>query len=126
MKNFASAAIAFAAVAFALVAIWPASAGPSGQVIAKYRRSASVRRLGLHVVGRIRGQGTRVVAVAGDPAAAAARIDASPGVAWAEPDYRLRAVDAPNDPLLSQLGGLGLMHATAAWDALGLSASWPA
>src|SRR5438067_1480099 len=106
----------------------PASAG--GHVIVKYRkggkRRASVRAVGdARVVGRVRGQGTSVLAVDGDPAAAAARIDAAPGVAWAEPDQPMHALDAPDDPLLAQLGGLGLMNIQAGWDAAGLSGSFP-
>src|SRR3954451_3727687 len=111
----------------------PASAPANGRVIVKYRKHASAgkRRSSVQavdgaVLGVIRGQGSRVVAVAGDPAAAAARIARAPGVQWAEPDAKLLALAAPDDPLLAQLGGLGLIHAQAAWDALGLSDSYPA
>ncbi len=78
------------------------------------------------MLGAVRGQGTKLVAVVGDPIAAAASIARRAGVVWAEPDYKLYALDAPNDPLLADLGGLGLIQAQAGWDALGLSASWPA
>src|SRR3954447_9100506 len=111
----------------------PSSAGANGRVIVKYRKHASAgkRRSSVQavdgaVLGVVRGQGSRVVAVAGDPAAAAARIARAPGVQWAEPDAKLLALAAPDDPLLAQLGGLGLIHAQAAWDALGLSDSYPA
>src|SRR5947208_617429 len=110
----------------------PASADANGRVIVKYRKHASAgkRRSSVQavdgaVVGVVRGQGSRVVAIAGDPAAAAARIAHSRGVQWAEPDAKLFALAAPDDPLLGQLGGLGLMHAQAGWDSLGLSASYP-
>jgi thermitase len=89
------------------------------------KRRASIRSIDGAVVGAVRGQGTKLVAVAGDPIAAAARIARMRGVAWAEPDHRLFALAPPNDPLLAQLGGLGLMHAQAAWDALGISADYP-
>jgi thermitase len=110
-----------------------AGVGAEARVIVKYRkgappgkRRASIRALGgTRVVGAVRGQGTRVLQVAGGAWEAAQRLARAPGVAWAEPDYELRALDAPDDPLLGQLGGLGLMHAQAAWDALGLSATYP-
>jgi thermitase len=111
-----------------ICAAFPPPSGAAGRVIVKYRKHHSSTRAlggGARVVGYVRGTGARVVSVSGDPAAAAARIDAAPGVAWAEPDYRLRALEAPSDPLLAQLGGLGLIHAQAGWDALGLSASFP-
>ena len=109
----------------------PADAG--GRVIVKYRKGASpgkrraaARGVGdAREVGSVRGLGARVLAVAGDPVQAAAKLDDSPGVAWAEPDWPLRATAAPDDPLLDQLGGLGLMHAQAGWDAVGLSGSFP-
>jgi thermitase len=104
----------------------------AGHVIVKYRSGASAkkRRLSLEsiggaVLGAIRGQGTKLVSVLGDPVAAAARLAHRPGIAWAEPDYKLFALDTPNDPLLDQLGGLGLIDAQAGWDALGLSDSFP-
>src|SRR3954471_6086033 len=122
---------AFLVMLIALAA--PASACANGRVIVKYRKHASAgkRRSSVQavdgaVVGVVRGQGSRVVAVAGDPAAAASRIARSPGVQWAEPDAKLFALGAPDDPLLGQLGGLGLIHAQAAWDALGLSDSYAA
>jgi thermitase len=111
----------------------PASAAADGRIIVKYRKGASagkrrssVRSIGGTVLGVVRGQGTRVVAVSGDPAAVAARAAHSGGVTWAEPDVALHALRAPDDPLLAELGGLGLIHAQAAWDALGLSESFPA
>src|SRR3954452_8190239 len=111
----------------------PASAGADGRIIVKYRktvpaanRRSSIRAVGGAVIGRVRGQRTRIVAVAGDPARAAARVARRPGVQWAEPDAKLFALAVPDDPLRGQLGGLGLMHAQAAWDALGLADSYPA
>jgi thermitase len=110
-----------------------AHAAADARVIVKYRKGASARKrrasiesIGGALLGAVRGQGTRVVAVAGDAVAAAARLARKPGVAWAEPDYKLFALAPPDDPLLAQLGGLGLIHAQDAWDALGLSEAYPA
>jgi thermitase len=117
-----------ASLAILVVLAAPSSACADGRIVVKYRKSASagkrrssIQAVGGAVVGAVRGQGTRLIAVGGDPAAAAVRVGRKPGVEWAEPDYALAALDGPNDPLLAQLGGLGLMHAQAAWDALGLS-----
>ena len=121
------------AVVAAITLLVPAGAAADGHVIVKYRkgassgkRRASIESIGGAIVGAIRGQGTKLVAVAGDPVGAAARLARRAGVAWAEPDYKLFAFDAPDDPLLPELGGLGLIHAQAAWDTLGLSESYPA
>lgn len=110
----------------------PAPACAAGRVIVKYRKHASagkrrdsVQAIRGATVGVVRGQGTRVIAVEGDPIAAAARLARAVGVEWAEPDVTLHALAGPDDPLLAQLGGLGLIHAQAAWDALGLSDSYP-
>jgi thermitase len=111
----------------------PASSTAESRIIVKYRkgasagkRRASVRALGdARVIGAVRGQGTRLLQVAGGAWEAAQRLARAPGVAWAEPDYELHALDGPGDPLLGQLGGLGLMHAQDAWDFLGLSAGYP-
>src|SRR3954466_10628111 len=128
MNRIRIAALLVVAVAFTV----PSSASAVGHVIVKYRTGASVgkRRLSIQavggaVVGAIRAQGTKLIAVAGEPARAAARMAREPGVAWAEPDVKLFTLAPPDDPLLAQLGGLGLMHAQAAWDALGMSASDP-
>jgi thermitase len=103
------------------------------RVIVKYRKGTSAKKrrfsvesIGGAILGVIRGQGTKLVAVAGDAVAAAERLAHKPGVAWAEPDYKLYALGPPDDPLLGQLGGLGLIHAQSAWDTLGLSESYPA
>src|SRR4051812_422452 len=119
-----------AALALLIALAAPASACADGRIIVKYRKTApvakrrsSIRAIGGAVVGMVRGQGTRVIAVAGDPAQAAARVARKPGVQWAEADAKLFALAVPDDPLLGRLGGLGLIHAQAAWDALGLSES---
>jgi thermitase len=129
MKSFALAAFVAAVVSVPA----PVSAAADGRVIVRYRkgasagtRRASIRAIGeAQVVGAVRGQGTRVLRVAGGAWEAAQRLARAPGVAWAEPDYELHALDAPDDPLLGQLGGLGLMRVQAAWDSLGLSAGYP-
>jgi thermitase len=72
------------------------------------------------VAGSVRGQGARVLRVAGDPALAAARLRRAPGVLYAEPNAAVRALAAPDDPLFGQLDGLAAIHAVAGWDALGL------
>jgi len=113
-----------------MVAAAPAEAAT---VIVKYRRGvASVRRhsseraAGVRgVAGSVRGQGARVLRVAGDPGVAAARLRRSPGVLYAEPNAAVRALAAPDDPLFAQLDGLAAIHALAGWDALGLG-SFPA
>ena len=55
-----------------------------------------------------------------DMRALAARIDALPGVAYAEPDTRLFAAYVPTDPLFSQQWDMGSTYfganATSAWD----------
>ena len=119
-------------VALSLQLLPPAVARADGKVIVKYRSGASAKKrrlsiqsIGGAVLGAIRGPGTKLVAVAGDPGAAAERIAHRAGVAWAEPDFKLFALGAPNDPLLPQLGSLGLIHAQAAWDSLGLTESFP-
>lgn len=110
-----------------------ASTASASRVIVKYRKSASAKKrrlsveaIGGTILGAVRGQATRIVAVAGDAAEAARRLARKPGVAWAEPDYRLFALGVPDDPMLAQLGGLGLIHARAGWDALGISDTFPA
>ena len=117
-------------VLFLMIAAAPAEAAT---VIVKYRRGvASVRRhsseraAGVRgVAGSVRGQGARVLRVAGDPGVAAARLRRSPGVLYAEPNAAVRALAAPDDPLFAQLDGLAAIHALPGWDALGLG-SFPA
>jgi thermitase len=117
----------------ALLFLLPSSASADGRVIVKYRTGASpgkrrlsIQAIGGAIVGAIRAQGTKLIAVAGDPQQAAARLARRPGVAWAEPDFKMHTLTPPDDPLLGQLGGLALMHAQAAWDVLGISEGYPA
>src|SRR4051812_22335741 len=110
MNRFRRVALATAL----LMWVSPGAAIAAPHVLVKYTKGAtakkrrlSIESIGGAILGAVRGQGTRLVAVAGDPVGAAARIARKPGVAWAEPDYPLFALAAPpDDPLLAQLGGL--------------------
>lgn len=83
-------------------------------VIVKYtdrssalQRSLEGRLAGvLSTVGNIAGIGAQVVQVSGDPAAAAARLNRSSAVLYAEPNYIVRTSAAPNDPRFAELYGL--------------------
>ena len=87
-------------------------------------------------LGSVTGVGAKVVRVSGDPAAVARRLNRSVLVAYAEPNFVLRATATPNDPLFSQLYGLNNagqtggtpdadIDAPEGWDAAGLG-SFPA
>jgi thermitase len=96
--------------------------------------SALVERLGLgHQVGKVRRLDDRVFQVSGDPKQVAARLERSRLVAYAEPNFILRATAIPNDPLFGQLYGLNNtgqtggtadadIDAPAGWSAAGLGA----
>jgi thermitase len=60
----------------------------------------------LGTVTRLGGVGAQLVHVSGDPAAAAARLQRSGAVSYAEPNYIYRATAVPNDPLFAQQYGL--------------------
>jgi thermitase len=86
-----------------------------------------------NTVGSVTGLGAKVVRVSGDPAVVARRLNKSALVAYAEPNYILRATATPNDPLFAELYGLnntGQTGGTAdadidapeGWDAAGLGA----
>ena len=123
----------------------PHHAGASGYdartVIVKYadRASAAQRSLARGVAGvvetldTVRGVGAQVVRVAGNPATAAARLNRSRAVLYAEPNHMVRASAIPNDARFGDLYGLhntGQAGGTAdadidapeGWDAAGLSA----
>jgi thermitase len=134
------------ALCAALLAAIPASASSApyapDQVIVKYRDGAAAStaaladRVGLsETIARIHGTAAKVVRVSGDPAAVAARLERSSLVAYAEPNFILRATAIPNDPLFPQLYGLNNtgqtggtpdadIDAPEGWDAAGL-ASFP-
>jgi thermitase len=82
-------------------------------------------------VGSVAGVGANVVRVTGDPAVVSRRLNRSALVAYAEPNFILRATAVPNDPLFSELYGFnntGQTGGTAdadidapeGWDAAGL------
>jgi thermitase len=119
-----------------------AASSPTAQsVIVKFRSDASssatstlAQRLGVGArTGSIRHSNANVFAVAGDPAAVAARLERSALVAYAEPNLILSTQAIPNDPLFSQLYGLhntgqtggtpdADIDAPEGWDAAGLGA----
>lgn len=98
-------------------------------VIVKYRSGRSHVRADLgagvvRTVGRVQGQGARVVQVRGDAARAAGRLAANPAVLYAEPNRRMHALAAPSDPFFGQELDLDLIHVTTGWARAGL-ASFP-
>jgi thermitase len=110
--------VRWAALGAAAALVAPASAGAAeNSVIVKYKSGAAARSA--DVLGTIAANGAQVVRVAGDPAAAAAKLARSPGVEYAEPNRELHALGTPNDPLFDQLYGLALMQAPAGWDLAG-------
>jgi subtilisin family serine protease len=107
--------------AIALLAAAPAHAGT---VIVKVGANASQHSLAQagagRTVARIAGTGARLVQAAGDPAAVAARLAHTRGVRWAEPNFTVRALGAPNDTQWSALYGVQRIGAPAFWNAHGL------
>jgi thermitase len=82
-------------------------------------------------VGTVAGVGANVVRVSGDPAVVSRRLNRSALVAYAEPNFILRATAVPNDPLFSELYGFNNtgqtggtsdadIDAPEGWDAAGL------
>ena len=82
-------------------------------------------------VGSVAGVGANVVRVSGDPAVVSRRLNRSALVAYAEPNFILRATAVPNDPLFSELYGFNNtgqtggtsdadIDAPEGWDAAGL------
>jgi thermitase len=113
------------AVAFALLVVaGGARAGPVGQpgrVLIGYRDGAAAsaleRRLELTPVARIAELRIDVLAV--DRARMPVVLDAlrpDPGVRWAEPDRRVRALRVPNDPFWPSQWSPRQTHAPAAWE----------
>ncbi|MDX6640777.1 MAG: serine protease [Solirubrobacteraceae bacterium] len=122
--------LALSVLAVAPVAACAADAAPGG-VLVSLRPGAhygsSIKRAGVEGPGvRLRGTRVRLVPVAGDPQAAAARLSHARGVRWAEPNWILhdQAGGAPDDPLFSQQGDLAELGFPAAWETAGLG-SWP-
>jgi thermitase len=105
------------------------------EVIVKYvdgvttkQRVALFDRTGVSkTLGSVAGIDAKVVDVQGDPAAAAARLNRSSLVLYAEPNVILRATAVPNDPRFGELWGLNNgndadIDAPEGWDAAGLGA----
>ena len=118
-----------------------ASSYDARTVIVKYAERASPAQRSLarglagvvQTLGAVRGVGASVVRVAGDPAKAAARLNRSRGVLYAEPNFIAHASAIPDDPRFDELYGLdnsgaggGLadadIDAPEGWDAAGLGA----
>ncbi len=103
------------------------ASGTSAAQRAALQGSAGVTR----TVGSVAGVGAKVVRVSGDPAVVARRLNRSALVAYAEPNFILRATAVPNDPLFPELYGLNNtgqtggrsdadIDAPEGWDAAGL------
>jgi thermitase len=133
-------ALVLAIAAALCVTLVPGTASATDTVIVKYRESASsaqraalADRLDLgRTVGHVRRIGGQVVRVDGNARKAAARLEQSRRVAYAEPNKILRTQTVPNDPLFGQLWGLnntGQTGGTAdadidapeGWDAAGMA-----
>ena len=135
--------MALAALVAALACAPAASAAPAAyephELIVKYadqapsaQRSLVARTAGvLQTLTRVTGVGAQLVRVAGDPAAAAARLQRSGAVAYAEPNYVYHATAIPDDPLFADQYGLNNtgqvsgapdadIDAPEGWDAGGL------
>src|SRR3954454_21217525 len=105
--------------------------------ISHAERVALLDRVGaVKTVGGIGGLQAKVLQVKGDPATAARRLNSSSNVAYAEPNFILRATAIPNDARFGELYGMNNTgqtggHADAdidapeGWDAAGLG-SFPA
>jgi thermitase len=134
-----------AACAAALFAVLTATAQgaryESSEVIVKYAegvstadRQALFDRAGVtETLGSVAGVGAQVVAVSGDPATVAARLNRSSLVLYAEPNEILRVQAIPNDARFGELYGLDNtgqtggspdsdIDAPEGWDAAGLGA----
>jgi thermitase len=135
-----------ATFAVVLLLLVPAAAAQAAtdSVIVKYKAGASAtsrsavadRAAVVRRVGTIAANGAQVVQVTGDAASAAATLNRSAAVEYAEPNVDLHALAIPNDAQFSQLYGLnntgqtgGLadadIDAPEGWDAGGLG-SFPA
>jgi thermitase len=135
-----------ATVAVVLLLLVPAAASQAAtdSVIVKYKAGASAtsrsavadRAAVVRRVGTIAANGAQVVQVTGDAATAAATLNRSAAVEYAEPNVELHALAIPNDARFNQLYGLnntgqtgGLadadIDAPEGWDAGGLG-SFPA
>jgi len=112
--------------ATSLAAAAPVAAADSSTIVVKLGAHASHRKLAQAGMGRtiapIAGTGARLVHVSGDPALVAARLSRTRGVRWAEPNFTVRALAAPDDAQWRALYGVQRVGAPAFWDANGLGA----
>ena len=113
-----------AAAAILLLAA-PAGARADGTVVLRAGAATPRARLtaaGVRAsLGVIAGTGARLVRVSGDPAAVAGRLSRVRGVAWAEPNFVVRALEAlPRDPRWPALYGVRRIGAPVFWGAHGL------
>jgi Fervidolysin N-terminal prodomain len=93
----------------------PAGGSPYAPGATSKARSVAGRADGLgERVGAISGEGAQVMRVSGDPAAAAARLNRSSAVLYAEPNVLLRASAIPNDARFGELWGLNNTGQSAA------------
>jgi thermitase len=129
--------LSVAACAIALLALFAGGAQAArydgNEVIVKYvdgvstsQRTALFGRTGVaRTLGSVAGVNAKVVEVNGDPAAAAARLNRSRLVLYAEPNVILHTTATPNDPRFGELWGLNNpndadIDAPEGWDAAGL------
>jgi thermitase len=136
--------LCLAAAAIGLTGSAQAAEYDANTVIVKFRDGSSAQQRAAllaapgveRTVGSVAGVGARVVRVSADPAVVARRLNRSSAVAYAEPNYILKATATPNDALFSQLYGLhnagqtggradADVDAPEGWDAAGLG-SFPA
>jgi thermitase len=113
MHRMLRAALLACVLTLAFASVASASSFVPGRVIVKYNQGTSAAQIasiertagvtGLHrtILG-----GARVITVAGGVKAAAATLNRSSAVQYAEPDYVLRATATPNDPRFAELYGL--------------------
>jgi thermitase len=114
MSRVSRTVLAASAAALALAPAASAERYVRNQVIVKYasdasqaERAAAERKAGSEQrVDRVDSTGATVLRVKGDAAAAAAQLNRSDDVLYAEPDYILQATSVPNDPRFGELYGI--------------------
>lgn len=139
MRSLVAVAAAGLTLALAPSALAAGADFVRGEVVVKYAddatpaQKANVKRAAgvAELLARVRGVGAKVVRVSGGVRAAVDRLERSPAVEYAEPDYIYRAQATPNDPRFPEMYGLhntGQTGGTAdadidapeGWDAAGL------
>jgi thermitase len=119
------AALAFGLIAVPVIAPLPA-ARADGTVVVRVSGHPGAGRLSASGVRStlttIAGTGGRLVRVDGDPVTVAARLRRVPGVAWAEPNRVVRALETAgtDDPYWPALYGVRRIGAAAFWATHGL------